>query len=73
MYFVAKENKTLKNVMKKYQTAEIVAGNGEDASKMRIMGRRGIDVQVEAPVGVKIIGGTGKVLGKRYEAIGIHF
>lgn len=62
VYFVAKENASLRKILKKHTTGEVVAGNGEDSSKLRIVGRRGLDVQVEAPVGITVINDKGKVL-----------
>lgn len=61
VYFVAKEKATLRGILKKYPTGEVVAGNGEDSSKLRIVGRRGADVQIEAPVGITVINPEGKI------------
>lgn len=66
IYFIAKENATLRGILKKYPTREVVAGNGEDSSKLRIVGRRGADVQIEAPVGITVINDEGKVYSKYF-------
>lgn len=53
--FKAKEEATLRQLWKKFPTKRIVAGNGEDSNKMRILGRRGADLTIEVPPGVTII------------------
>lgn len=63
VYFIAKEDVTLKKVSQKHETKRIMASSGEDSSKHRILGRRGMDVEVEVPPGVQILDDTGKVLG----------
>lgn len=63
VYFIAKHGLTLRHIMNKYSTKRIHAISGEDSSKIRILGRRGIDERIEVPVGVQILDDTGKVLG----------
>lgn len=45
----------------------VKAGFGEDAQSSRLIGRRGKDVHIPVPAGVKIICETGKVLGELNE------
>ncbi|XP_067625451.1 GTP-binding protein 10 homolog [Eurosta solidaginis] len=63
VYFVAKEGVSLRNVNQKYKTKRIAASSGEDSSKVRILGRRGVDERIEVPVGVQVIADGGKLLG----------
>lgn len=51
-------------MLKKFPAYEVVAGDGEDSSKHRILGRRGIDVEIEAPIGVTVRSETGVFLGE---------
>jgi Obg family GTPase CgtA len=53
--FKANEEATLKQLWKKFPSKRIIAGNGEDSNRMRILGRRGADIIVEVPPGVTII------------------
>lgn len=62
VYFVAKEGVTLKGLSKSLRDKKIKASSGEDSSKIRILGRRGMDQKIEVPVGVQIIDDKGKVL-----------
>lgn len=55
VYFVAKEDKSLRDVVYKYPNKRVVAGNGEESSKARILGRRGTDRKVEVPIGIRVI------------------
>lgn len=64
VYFEAKEEVTLKNVLHKFSNKRVLAGNGEDANKERILGRRGADVKVQVPVGITVIDENGTALGK---------
>ncbi|XP_004533897.1 GTP-binding protein 10 homolog [Ceratitis capitata] len=63
VYFVAKENISLRNVAQKYKTKRIAASSGEDSSKVRILGKRGLDERVEVPLGVQVLDESGKMLG----------
>ncbi|XP_054742596.1 GTP-binding protein 10 homolog [Anastrepha obliqua] len=63
VYFVAKEDVSLRNVEKKYKTKRIAASSGEDSSKVRILGRRGLDERVEVPLGVQVFDEKGQLLG----------
>lgn len=63
VYFRAKDNITLKNVMQKYQGKKIAGTTGEDSSKQRILGRRGLDEEVLVPLGVQVLDEKGRVLG----------
>lgn len=47
----------------RYPTKQIRAGNGEESSKQRLLGRRGEDIRVEVPVGVSILDENGKTIG----------
>lgn len=51
-------------MLRRNPTKQIRAGNGEESSKSRLLGRRGQDVCVEVPVGVTIFDGDGKKLGE---------
>ncbi|XP_037034111.1 GTP-binding protein 10 homolog [Bradysia coprophila] len=64
VYCVAKEDLTLAKVLKRYPTKQIRAGHGEDSCKARLLGRRGMDIRVEVPVGVTILDDDGKKLGE---------
>lgn len=65
VFLKAKESSTLKLVWKKNPTKSIEAGHGEDSNKMRLVGRRGTDREIEIPTGVTIIDReTNKVLGE---------
>ncbi|XP_053666543.1 GTP-binding protein 10 homolog [Anopheles marshallii] len=55
VYFVAKEGKSLRDVVTKHPNKRVVAGNGEESSKARILGRRGMDQKVEVPVGIRVL------------------
>lgn len=62
VYLEAKEGVTLKHLSQRYKEKKAVASSGEDSSKVRILGRRGVDEQIEVPVGVQIYDETGKLL-----------
>lgn len=63
VFLKAKEKSTLKQVWKKYPTREISACNGEDSSKVRLVGRRGEDREIQIPTGVTIIDeATGNII-----------
>ncbi|CAO1364588.1 unnamed protein product [Diamesa tonsa] len=64
VYFEAKEEVTLKNVLHKFSNKRVLAGNGEDANKERILGRRGADVKVQVPVGITVIDENGTALAE---------
>lgn len=64
VYFVAKEGKTLKDVVQTYRAKKIVAGNGEESSKDRILGRRGLDEQVQVPVGIRVLEDGGSLIAE---------
>lgn len=63
VYFVAKDGVILRNVAQRYKTKRIAASSGEDSSKVRILGRRGLDERVEVPLGVQVLDERGKLLG----------
>ncbi|XP_058815252.1 GTP-binding protein 10 homolog [Topomyia yanbarensis] len=67
VYFVAKEGKTLKDVVHKHSSKRIVAGNGEESSKERILGRRGVDQCVEVPVGIRVLEDDGLLVAELNE------
>lgn len=46
----------------RYPTKQIKAGNGEESSKLRLLGRRGEDIRVEVPIGISIIDESGKII-----------
>lgn len=48
----------------RYPTKLFVAGPGEDSNKNRLIGRRGTDVQVNVPLGVKVVCDDGKTIGE---------
>lgn len=50
-------------VTKRYPQKRITASNGEDSSKIRLLGRRGLDERIEVPVGIQVYDETGKLLG----------
>ncbi|XP_055849287.1 GTP-binding protein 10 homolog [Episyrphus balteatus] len=62
VYFIAKEGVTLKGLSRNLREKKIKASSGEDSSKIRILGRRGMDEKIEVPVGVQVIDDKGKVL-----------
>jgi len=64
VYCVAKENITLTNVIRQFPEKQVRAGNGEESSKLRLLGRRGEDIRVEVPIGVSILDDTGKIIGE---------
>lgn len=53
--FVATEEQTLERMLRKYPDKRIFAGHGEDASKLRLLGRRGVDRRIEVPCGVSVL------------------
>ncbi|XP_050101645.1 GTP-binding protein 10 homolog [Anopheles aquasalis] len=55
VYFVAKDGTSLRDVVAKFSNKRIVAGNGEESSKARILGRRGTDQRVEVPLGIRVL------------------
>jgi len=65
VFFEATEDSTLRQVWKKNPSKRVSAGNGEDSSKVRILGRRGLDVKVEVPTGLTVNDEeSNKVLGE---------
>lgn len=44
-----------------------MAGHGEDSSKMRLLGRRGVDKRVEVPIGITVIDENGQTIGNLNE------
>ncbi|XP_055548713.1 GTP-binding protein 10 homolog [Wyeomyia smithii] len=67
VYFVAKEGISLKDVLHKYPNKRVLAGNGEESSKVRILGRRGTDQQVQVPVGIQVLEDDGPVIAELNE------
>jgi GTPase involved in cell partitioning and DNA repair len=53
IYVTAKDELTLKKVAQKLPNKRAVAGNGKDSSNIRILGRRGADVEICVPQGIK--------------------
>lgn len=45
---------TLKDVLKKYKDKRVTAAKGQDSEKRCILGMRGTDKIIEAPVGITI-------------------
>lgn len=68
VYFTAKEGITLKGMSRNFLEKRIKASSGEDSSKQRILGRRGMDEKIEVPVGVQVIDEHGKVIGDLNES-----
>lgn len=65
VFLKATEKGSLKEIWRKNPSKSIEAGNGEDSSKMRLVGRRGTDHELEIPCGVTIIDReTSKVIGE---------
>ncbi|XP_065356747.1 GTP-binding protein 10 homolog [Calliphora vicina] len=62
VYIEAKEGVTLRNLAQKYKEKKAAASSGEDSSKVRILGRRGVDEKIEVPVGVQIYDETGNLV-----------
>lgn len=58
---------TLKDLLSNYPTKRLQAGNGEESSKLRLLGRRGEDKQIEVPIGITVYDENGKVLGELNE------
>lgn len=52
---MAKDGISLRDVVAKFSSKRIVAGNGEESSKARILGRRGTDQRVEVPLGIRVL------------------
>lgn len=49
------------------KTKRILAGHGEDSSKLRLLGRRGVDRQIEVPTGITVIDENGETIGNLNE------
>lgn len=49
------------------KTKTVEAGNGDDSSKHRLIGRRGADNEVSVPVGVTVLTDDGKTVGELNE------
>lgn len=65
VYLKTKEKCSLREIWKKNPTKIIEAGNGEDSSKVRLVGRRGADREIEVPTGVTVIDEeTNKIIGE---------
>ncbi|XP_005185200.1 GTP-binding protein 10 homolog [Musca domestica] len=62
VYLEAKEGTTLKQLAQRFKEKKAAASSGEDSSKVRILGRRGVDEKIEVPVGVQIYDDNGKLL-----------
>lgn len=63
VFLVAQEGVTLRQLTGRFRDKRIWASCGENSSKFRILGRRGMDVRVEVPIGVQIYDDHGKMLG----------
>jgi GTPase involved in cell partitioning and DNA repair len=70
VYFEAKEDFTLKKLWKQHPSKRLMAGNGEDSSKARILGRRGADLKIEVPTGVTIINEEDRKIIGELNAVG---
>lgn len=62
VYLVATEGITLKNLAQKFREKRAAASSGEDSTKVRILGRRGMDEKIEVPVGVQVFDDAGKLI-----------
>ncbi|XP_061390750.1 GTP-binding protein 10 homolog [Musca vetustissima] len=62
VFLEAKEGVTLKQLAQRFKEKKAAASSGEDSSKIRILGRRGVDEKIEVPVGVQIYDDNGKLL-----------
>lgn len=67
VYFVAKEGKSLKDVVHKHRAKRVAAGNGEESSKARVLGRRGFDEKVDVPVGIRVLEDDGTCIAELNE------
>ncbi|XP_075211907.1 GTP-binding protein 10 homolog [Lycorma delicatula] len=54
VYIKAVEGLTLKDVLKKFKDRKVTAANGKDSHKRCILGMRGEDKMIEAPVGITV-------------------
>ncbi|KAL1137950.1 hypothetical protein AAG570_009645 [Ranatra chinensis] len=61
---VGKEGITLKDVLKTFKTKQVKAGNGENSHKNCILGEKGNDVIIEAPLGISLYDETGAKIGE---------
>lgn len=66
VYFVAAEDTTLEQLQKRHPDKRINAGHGEDASKLRLLGRRGVDRRINVPTGVRVMA-DGRCIGELNE------
>lgn len=67
IYFLAKDGETLNHLSRKIPKQKIIASSGEDSSKIRIVGRRGVDECIQVPTGVQVFDDNGKLLGELNE------
>lgn len=52
------------NFIFRLKTKSIEACNGEDSSKLRLLGRRGADNVIEVPTGITVITAEGRKIGE---------
>ncbi|XP_014293902.1 GTP-binding protein 10 homolog [Halyomorpha halys] len=64
IFAVGKEGVTLKDVVAKNVTKRITAMSGENAHSKCIVGSRGADIIINAPLGITIFSESGKKLGE---------
>jgi len=60
IYLITKENATLRKIIMKHRGGKISAEHGEDSSKLRLLGRKGNDIEVQAPIGITVINAKGQ-------------
>lgn len=64
IYFQAKEKLTLKNMKQKNPSKRYFSETGKDSSKRLIIGKNGVPLEIQVPVGVTIETDSGRVLGE---------
>lgn len=65
VYLKAVEKCSLKELWRKNPSKMIEARSGEDSNKMRLVGRRGADQELEIPCGVTVIDNdTSQIIGE---------
>lgn len=64
VYVVGKEGSALKEIKNKFPEKRIIAGNGNNAHQRCIVGVKGRDVTIEAPLGVVLYDQVGNKVGE---------
>ncbi|XP_073969973.1 GTP-binding protein 10 isoform X2 [Rhodnius prolixus] len=64
IYIVAKEGSTLKEIKNKFPEKRIAAGNGSNAHQRCIVGLKGRDVTIQAPLGIVLYDQVGNKVGE---------